>query len=66
MAGLCEKCMKAEARSPHDLYCDACEWTVQFTRISDGAAKLGESFAALAESAQRLAEEFGQDYKEMK
>ncbi len=25
MAGLCERCMKREARSPSDIYCDICE-----------------------------------------
>lgn len=25
MAGLCERCMTREARSPHDLLCDPCE-----------------------------------------
>lgn len=28
MSGVCEMCMKREARSAHDLYCDSCEATI--------------------------------------
>lgn len=31
MAGLCERCMEREARSPHDLYCDPCEQAMKMT-----------------------------------
>lgn len=34
MAGLCERCMKAEARSPHDLYCDSCEAAIKVGKLT--------------------------------
>lgn len=32
VSGLCEGCMKREARSPHDLYCSECEAVIILAR----------------------------------
>lgn len=36
MAGICERCMTAEARSPHDLYCDDCEQAIREAELTPG------------------------------
>lgn len=50
MSGLCDRCMKREARSAHDLYCDECE-----DEIHHPDQAIAAKDAELAAQAQRIA-----------